>query len=187
MDFQCTLLNFVLACFLYEICVQAFHLSQNKTRVTYISADTENQHCHDSFSSNHAIAAAPSREIADAHSSEQKTGQLKPTPGSTGQAAADEGSPRYGLGMTQEQGMSDVSIAIDRASCPGKASLEKDSKKAAACTVADALSDADLRKMLAVHSRTQRRAQSLIDKVHALKTDCRALLHAMPADILSTA
>ena len=54
-------------------------------------------------------------------------------------------------------------------------------------TVINALSAADIRKMLAVHARTQKRAQSLIDKVHALKTDCRALLDAMPADDLTQA
>ena len=84
--------------------------------------------------------------------------------------------------------MPDKSPAADDVSRQGMAHLlRNESKHVAVRTVSDALSDADIRKMLAVHARTQKRAQSLIDKVHALKTDCRALLEAMPADILTKA
>ena len=65
--------------------------------------------------------------------------------------------------------------------------MKKESKQKAVRTVSDEVSDADIRKLLAVHARTQKQAQSLIDKVHALKTDCRALLNAMSADNLTEA
>ena len=44
----------------------------------------------------------------------------------------------------------------------------------------DGLSEETISRMLAVHARTRRRAESLIDRVQALRTGCRGLLDAMP-------
>ena len=49
----------------------------------------------------------------------------------------------------------------------------------------DGLSEETVTRMLAVHARTRRRAESLIDMVQALKTGCRGLLDAMPQHILA--
>ena len=47
----------------------------------------------------------------------------------------------------------------------------------------DGLTSESVSKMLAVHARTEQRAHSLIDKVHALKRDCNMLLMALPQHI----
>ena len=49
----------------------------------------------------------------------------------------------------------------------------------------DGLSEETISRMLAVHARTRRRAESLIDRVQALRTGCRGLLDAMPQHILA--
>lgn len=165
----------------FQAYLQAFHLSKRNGKVTHVWADDASQQYHDSFSSKHADAGAAASEhnagqddkIPSRHSAQQISkafAQKAPPAEKKPEETAAQKPSRLKSFKARQQ---------------NRASTEQESKAVQVQSSIDGFDNESMQRMLAVHARTQRRAQSLVDKVRELRTDCTALLDAMPQEILA--
>ena len=158
--------------------LQAFHLSKPKKGATYTWADAGRQRYHDSFSSKHRYAGSDSGED-EGHSRKQTTARHSVHGSDPLQQLLHEGKIPDHARIRKERGTHhmhlDLSGARKRLPISGG---DQHPVRLQLCV--DGLTSESVSKMLAVHARTERRAQSLIDKVHALKRECNMLLLALP-------
>ena len=170
--------------------LQAFDLSKPKNGPTYIWADTGRQRYHDSFSSKHGHAGgkgsgsgdddARSRRQIPARHSIHGSSPLQ-------QILHGENVPAHArFQMEGRKGNMhpdhDMSNAREIISTSGG---DQNPVQLQLCV--NDLSSESVGKMLAVHARMERRAQSLIEKVHVLRRACNMLLSALPQHIAGCA
>ena len=164
-----------------DVSLQAFHLSKPRKGATYIWADTRRQRYHDSFSSKHGDAGRKGSEIGQ--NDDIFCQQIPAQHSMHGKNPAQQilhGEDIFAKAQIQmERGKHylhpDMSDAREHFSASG------DGQNPAQLQLhVNGLSSESVSKMLALHARTERRAQSLIDKVHALRRDCNMLLTALP-------
>ena len=159
--------------------LQEFHLSQGTKKVTYVWADNTSQRLRNTAAepeqASDLISVQPDRipAYSDSPASRQLSAASSP----------ERQSPR------RKKADSKVQCKENLHTPPAKQGwLSRGDKAGKAVTVqlsVDGLSEETISRMLAVHARTQRRAESLIDKVQALRTGCRGLLDTMPQHILA--
>ena len=158
--------------------LQAFHLSKPKKGATYIWADTGRQQYHDSFSSRHRYAGSDSGED-EGHSRKQIPARHSVCGSDPLQQLLHCKKIPDHARTRKERGKHHLHLNLygakehlsEMGGHPNPVQLQ---------LRVDGLTSESVSKMLAVHARTERRAQSLIDKVHALKGDCNSLLVALP-------
>ena len=161
--------------------LQAFHLSKPKKGATYIWADTGRQRYHDSFSSKHRYAGSDSGE-----DQEQSRRQIPARHNITGSDSLQQwlhsGKTPDDAKRRKEHGKHHLRFDLAGAR-KHLSDLGGDQNPVHLQLRVDGLTSESVSKMLAVHARTERRAQSLIDKVHALRRDCNTLLMTLPQHI----
>ena len=163
--------------------LQAFHLSKPKKGPTYIWADTGRQQYHDSFSSKHGDAGGKGSD-----SDADEKGSCKQIPARHSvhgndplqQLVHSKKIPDYAR-IRQERGRNHLHLNLSGAREHLSKSLTgADQNPVQLQLCVDGLTSESVSKLLAMHARTERRARSLIDKVHALKRDCIMLVMALP-------
>lgn len=179
--------------------LQAFHLSQGKKSITYIWADDSNQHPHDSATSNRAgPKAAPNMD-----ESQTTAAMLAPLPSS--RAISDHASPEAAPILNSDLPPDADTDQLEqipawharhhsKTAFAHSSEIEQRSKQSERAPKAvkvelsiKALSSETVGRMLALTARTERRAESLIGKVQAIKTSCRAFLDSMPEHVCADA
>ena len=168
-----------------DVLLQAFHLSKPKKGPTYIWADTGRQRYHDSFSSKHGDAGREGSDSGESHEPSRKQIPARHTIHGSNplqQALHGEDGSAYAkahMGRGVHRLHIDVADAMEHSSHP-----RQDQKAVQLQLCVSGLTSESVSRMLAVHARTERRAQSLVDKVHALRRDCDMLLTALPQHVI---
>lgn len=167
--------------------LQGFHLSQGPKKVTYVWADDESQRLDDELLIQSAkLDQAPgldSDQPAEPPASYTGIGNYQPS------AASSSEAKQEARRKTAEDDVQHDCRAHTSQLKQGCRQQQSEASKAVHVQQLriDGLSEETITRMLAVHLRTRRRAESLIDRVQTLRTGCKELLNAMPQHVLAEA
>ena len=163
--------------------LQGFHLSQGAKKVTYVWADDQSQHLHDKLVQSAEPDQAPG---LDSDQPADPPASLKSITSRQLNAASLSGGKQEAKREKAEADVQHVCRAHNFQAKQGRLQQKHEAPKAIHVQLSiDGLSEETVAQMLAVHLRTRRRAESLIDRVQTLRTGCRDLLDAMPQHVLA--
>ena len=168
-----------------DYALQAFHLSKGSKKVVYVWADKQSEHLHD-----RAMVQPAELDQALSLDSDQldTSPAIHASPASHQHSAASspETQPvrRRKPGVNVQHGGRTQTIQAKQ----GRLQPKDQTVKAVHMRLSvDGLSEETITRMLAVHARTRRRAESLIHRVQTLRLGCREVLDAMPQHVFTEA
>ena len=174
----------------YDMSWQAFHLSKGSKKVVYAWADTGDKHMHDSEMGQPARLDLdqPEPDLALSLVPDQldtpPASHASPALHQHSAASSPQPQParRKKPGVNVQHGGRTQSLQAKQDQLQQKDEIER----AVHMNVSvDGLSEETLTRMLGVHARTCRRAESLLHRVQALRKGCREVLDAMPQHVLT--